>query len=155
MVKVILIYLFLSTGFYGFSQNKAGDSINNQNNKIMLGLRTVIYKVSDLKKAKDWYAKAFKTEAYFDEPFYVGFNIGGYELGLLPEEEPIIDKSESVLAYWGVYDIEKEYKRLLGLGATKAEKPKNVGEEIMVGTVKDPWGNIIGIIYNPGFKLEE
>ncbi len=155
MKKSLIIYCLLIIGFYGFAQNKAGDSINNQNNKTMLGLRTVIYKVSDLKKAKDWYAKAFKTEAYFDEPFYVGFNIGGYELGLLPEEESITDKAESVLAYWGVSDIEKEYKRLLDLGATEVETPKNVGGEIIVSTVKDPWGNIIGLIYNPEFRLKE
>ena len=53
----------------------------------MKGIRTVIYKQPDLAKAKQWYSKAFKTEPYFDEPFYVGFNIGGYELGLLPEPE--------------------------------------------------------------------
>ena len=44
----------------------------------MLGLRTTIYKVDDLAKAKEWYAKAFETQPYFDEPFYVGFNIQGY-----------------------------------------------------------------------------
>jgi len=65
----------------------------------MLGLRTAIYKVGDIDKAKDWYAKAFSTEPYFDEPFYVGFNIGGYELGLQPEENQTTDKTESVAAY--------------------------------------------------------
>jgi hypothetical protein len=48
----------------------------------ILGLRTTIYKVTDLPKAKEWYSKAFRSEPYFDEPYYVGFNIGGYELGL-------------------------------------------------------------------------
>src|SRR4249920_1787574 len=56
-------------------------------NKI-LGLRTTIYKVNNISKAKEWYALAFETKPYFDEPFYVGFNIGGYELGLQPEEQP-------------------------------------------------------------------
>ncbi len=121
----------------------------------MLGLRTVIYKVAELKKAKEWYSKAFKTKPYFDEPFYVGFNIGGYELGLLAEEEPVSEKPESVLAYWGVEDIEREYSSVIKLGAVEAEKPHNVGGEIVVGTVKDPWKNIIGLIYNPGFKLNK
>ena len=52
----------------------------------MLGLRTCLYRVSELDKAIKWYSKAFNTEPYFNEPYYVGFNIGGYELGLQPEE---------------------------------------------------------------------
>lgn len=120
----------------------------------MLGLRTTIYVVPDLQKAKDWYTKAFNTKPYFDEPFYVGFNIGGYELGLLPEEQPVGNRSANVLTYWGVDDIEGEYKRLVGLGATENEKPTNVGGEIVVATLKDPWGNVVGIIYNPEFKIK-
>jgi lactoylglutathione lyase len=121
----------------------------------MLGLRTCAYKVSNLEKATEWYAKAFELQPYFVEPFYVGFNIKGYELGLLPEESSDRIKSGGVLCYWGVEDIEKEFKRFIDLGATAHEEPVNVGGELMVATVKDPWGNIIGLIYNPDFKLEE
>ena len=46
----------------------------------MLGLRTTIYKVSDLEKAKAWYSKAFSVEPYFVEPFYIGFNIKAMNL---------------------------------------------------------------------------
>lgn len=120
----------------------------------MLGLRTTIYKVTDLAKAKQWYTEAFQTEPYFDEPFYVGFNIGGYELGLLPDEQPAATKSENVMTYWGVEKIEAEYDRMIKLGATGGEKPNNVGGEIMVAAVKDPWGNLVGLIYNPEFKLD-
>jgi predicted enzyme related to lactoylglutathione lyase len=119
----------------------------------MLGLRTTIYKVGDIKKAKEWYSKAFETEPYFDESFYVGFNIGGYELGLQPEVNPTTDKTESVVAYWGVEKIQEAYDRLIILGATENEKPYNVGGEIETATVKDPFGNVIGLIYNPHFKL--
>jgi len=120
----------------------------------ILGLRTTIYKVEDINKAKKWYANAFGTEPYFDEPFYVGFNIGGYELGLLPEENPTTDKPESVLTYWGVNEIEKVYNHFLESGASENEKPHSVGEPLMVASVKDPWGNVIGLIYNPVFKLK-
>lgn len=116
----------------------------------MLGLRTTIYKVSDLQKAKDWYAKAFQTKPYFDEPFYVGFNIQGYELGLLPDAS---EKGDNVMSYWGVEQIQETYEHLLSLGASPHEAPHNVGGEIEVASVKDPWDNIIGIIYNPHFKL--
>ena len=119
----------------------------------ILGLRTTIYKVADVKAATKWYSDAFSTKPYFDEPFYVGFNIGGYELGLQPEEEVNNTKGESVLTYWGVEDIQAEYQRFLNLGAVPHNEPENVGGEIMVASVKDPWDNIIGLIYNPEFSL--
>lgn len=118
----------------------------------ILGLRTVIYKVNDLVKATAWYTKVFKQEPYFNEVFYVGFTIGGYELGLQPEEGAV-SKADNVITYWGVENIEEAYKQFIELGATAHEEPNNVGGEIMVATVKDPWGNCIGLIYNPEFKL--
>ena len=120
----------------------------------ILGLRTTIYKVGDVDKAKNWYAKVFSTEPYFDQPFYVGFDIGGYELGLQPEETPSTDKIESVVTYWGVDDIQSVYDNFIEDGATENEKPYNVGGDLMTATVKDPWGNVIGLIYNPEFKLK-
>ena len=115
----------------------------------ILGLRTVIYKVTDLAKAKEWYSAAFQREPYFDESYYVGFNVGGYELGLQPEEVVV---GENVAVFWGVEDIEKEYARFLTGGAIAVEPPMNVGGQIMVTTMKDPWGNLLGLIYNPEFK---
>src|SRR2546426_7717980 len=56
---------------------------------MVLGLRTVIYHVPDLPRAKQWYSAAFGVKPYFDEPFYVGFNIGGFELGLDPDIEGV------------------------------------------------------------------
>ena len=123
--------------------------------KQILGLRTTIYKVGDIAKAKEWYSKAFGVKPYFDQPFYVGFNIGGYELGLQPENNPSTKKTESVVAYWGVSDINKVYTHLLKIGAKENEKPENVGASIITATVIDPWGNIIGIIYNPDFKIPD
>ncbi len=121
----------------------------------MLGLRTTIYKVGDIQKAREWYSNAFEVEPYFDEKFYVGFNIFGYELGLQPEKVPTVDKVESVVSYWGVENILEAYKRLIRVGATENEKPYNVGGVLMTATVRDPFGNIIGLIYNPGFKLTD
>ena len=121
---------------------------------LFLGLRTTVYKVSNLSEAKQWYSKAFQTEPYFDEPYYAGFNIKGYELGLLLVDEN--QKSgDNTLSYWGVKDVHNVYKHLLQLGAKAHEKPNNVGGEIMVASVLDPWDNVIGIIYNPHFNLSE
>lgn len=124
-----------------------------ETNKI-LGLRTVIYKVSDIKKAKEWYSKVFETNPYFDEPFYVGFNIGGYELGLMPEEKVTKNKTDNVITYWGVEEIEAAYEKFLASGALIHEIPMNVGGELMTASVIDPWNNVIGLIFNPEFKLE-
>lgn len=118
-----------------------------------LGLRTVGYFVPDLDKAKEWYTKILGFGPYFDQPFYVGFNVGGYELGLQPEEGAMT-RGDNMYAYWGVNDVDAGYKRLLELGATEHHAPQDVGDSIKVATVKDPWGNIFGIIYNPHFKLE-
>jgi predicted enzyme related to lactoylglutathione lyase len=118
-----------------------------------LGLRTAIYKVPDMEKAKEWYTGAFHTAPYFDMPFYAGFNIAGYELGLQPDEKTE-KRSENVEMYWGVNDIQASYDRLLSLGASAHNPPQNVGGDIIVATVKDPWDNIIGLIYNPSFKAD-
>lgn len=120
--------------------------------KSILGLRTTIYKVPDLAAAKTWYERAFGTAPYFDEPFYVGFSIGGYELGLLPEDKSST-QSDNVLSYWGVEDIQDRYDHFISCGATEHEQPNNVGGELMVASVRDPWGNVIGLIYNPDFRL--
>lgn len=121
----------------------------------MLGLRTTIYKVTDVDQAKVWYNQAFAVKPYFDEPFYVGFNIGGYELGIQSSETLPKDKGENVLSYWGVDDIQKEYDRLVNLGAKEHEAPTNVGGDMMVASVRDPWGNVLGLIYNPYFKIPD
>ena len=119
----------------------------------ILGLRTTIYRVDDIDKAKKWFAEVFGTEPYFDEPFYVGFNIAGYELGLQPEDDSSVEKRESVVSYWGVEKIHETYEAFILAGATEYEKPQNVGGNILTASVKDPWGNIIGLIYNPEFRL--
>jgi predicted enzyme related to lactoylglutathione lyase len=120
----------------------------------LLGLRTTIYKVSDMEKAKKWYSDFLGFEPYFDEPFYVGFNVAGYELGLQPEEEAqSTEKADSVITYWGVENVSESYQALINLGANLHEEPTDVGGGIIVASLKDPWDNIIGLIYNPHFNI--
>lgn len=91
---------------------------------------------------------------YFDESYYVGFNVGGFELGLDPDYAGAVNGNTEV-AYWGVDDIEEAYRKALEFGAETVEDILDVGEGIRVVTVKDPCGNILGIIENPHFKIEE
>ena len=121
---------------------------------MLLGLRTAIYKVADLDQAKIWYSKVLGHPPYFDQPFYVGFSVAGYELGLTPEEKAS-PKGDTVSTYWGVDNVGAAYQRLIELGATELEPPQDVGEGIVVAMVKDPWNNPFGIIYNSHFKLPE
>lgn len=120
-----------------------------------LGLRTVIYHAPDLAKAKAkaWYSKILGLEPYFDQPFYVGFNVAGYELGLDPDASSTPGGKGGVVAYWGVANAEEAFHRLISLGATERSAVQEVGEGIRVATVFDPFGNIFGIIENPHFKL--
>jgi predicted enzyme related to lactoylglutathione lyase len=118
------------------------------------GLRTVIYAAKDLEKAREWYSRALSKEPYFAEPFYVGFNVGGYELGLDPDTEGV-RPGDNAVAYWGVADAHDAHARLLGLGARDHKAVRDVGGGILVGSVVDPFGNVLGVIQNPHFKLEE
>ncbi|WP_372660268.1 VOC family protein [Hydrogenophaga sp.] len=115
---------------------------------MMLGLRTAIYPVADLGAAKAWYAEVLGQAPYFDQPFYVGFAVGGFELGLLPNAQPGTNGPQPL---WGVDDIEADFARLLALGATELDPISAVGEGIRVAAVQDPFGNRLGLIQNPLF----
>ena len=112
------------------------------------GLRTVIYGVPDIAKAKEWYANAFGVQPYFDEPFYVGFNIGGFELGLDPGAS---SGAGGTTAYWGVPNASDAVEFMQSLGATVSFPLQDVGDGVKVAAVLDPFGNRIGIIENPHF----
>ena len=115
------------------------------------GLRTVVYKVPDLERAKAWYARVLGIEPYFAEPFYVGFQVGGFELGLDPDMRGV-KAGGGVIPYWGVADAAAAYDRLLELGAAAGSPPQDVGGGIRVASVSDPFGNVLGIIENPHFS---
>jgi predicted enzyme related to lactoylglutathione lyase len=118
---------------------------------MILGLRTVVYHVDDLEKAKGWYSRVLEIEPYFDQPFYVGYAVGGFELGLVPDGTPGPGGS---VAYWGVADAGVAVERLVALGAEVREPLQEVGEGIRVAAVADPFGNTFGVIENPLFSLE-
>jgi len=119
---------------------------------VIQGLRTIIYPVSDLSRAKEWYTQVVGHPPYFDQPYYVGYSVGGFELGLIPDGVP---SSDGPQAYWGVPDAEAELARLTSLKAVVHEAVKDVGDGIKVASVRDPFGNVLGIIENPHFKVND
>ena len=118
---------------------------------MILGLRTAIYPVADLDAAKRWYTEMLGQPPYFDQPFYVGYSVGGFELGLLPGGQPGTAGPQPL---WGVADIVSAYARLLELGATEIEPVTEVGDGIKVAAVRDPFGNRFGLIENPHFDVK-
>lgn len=121
--------------------------------EMVKGLGTVIYHVTDLDRAKTWYAQAFQQTPYFDQPFYVGFNIAGYELGLDPNQNIAKAGPGGSVAYWRVPEIEGAVRHFVTIGAKVAAAVQDVGDGIKVATVTDPFGNLIGLIENPHFAL--
>ncbi len=117
---------------------------------MFLGLRTVIYPAPDLAAAKEWWTEVLGIEPYFDEPFFVGFSPGGYELGLNPGADPAL----GAVSYWGVADADAAYAHLVATGATPLEPVEEVGDGIRLGTVRDPVGSIVGVIENPVFEVK-
>jgi predicted enzyme related to lactoylglutathione lyase len=115
------------------------------------GLRTAKYPVTDLTKAKAWFSKVFGCEPYFDQPFYVGFSIGGFELGLVPDGEPGL---HGCVVFWGVENVDDEVRRITLLGATIHEAVQDVGEGIRIAELRDPFGNLLGLIENPHFDAK-
>ncbi len=117
------------------------------------GLRTVVYGVPDLERAKDWYTEALGVKPYVDEPYYVGFNVGGYELALNPKGTVAQPVGSGVRVFWGVDNIDEELDRLLSIGAKPHKPVEDIGADIKVASVLDPYGNLIGLIYNPHFAI--
>jgi len=152
-IKMKLIWITLLVVVLCVSAVVAEDKAPaTEDESLIQGLRTVVYPVTDMEKAKEWYTMVLGHGPYFDEPYYVGYAVGGFELGLMPEGEP---GSQGAIAYWGVPDAEAALARLEKLGAPVKDPIMDVGSGIKVATVTDPFGNVFGIIENPHFKLED
>jgi catechol 2,3-dioxygenase-like lactoylglutathione lyase family enzyme len=115
----------------------------------LLGLRTVIYPAPNLAESKAYWVKLLGIEPYFDQPFYVGFEVGGYELGLLPDANP----ADGSTTFWGVANVKEAMAEAVALGAVEYAPAADVGDGITTGTVRLPDGSLVGFIDNPHFKL--
>jgi hypothetical protein len=112
------------------------------------GLRTVIYPAPDLAAATSAWTQILGSAPYFEQPFYVGFEVGGYELGLLPDADP----ADGALVYWGVEDVPAAVAELIAQGASEHVAASDVGDGIVTASVRLPSGPIVGLIDNPHFS---
>jgi predicted enzyme related to lactoylglutathione lyase len=125
---------------------------------MLRGLTTVRYTADDVMAAVRWYTEVLGVEPYFvreveGTPAYIEFRIGDYqhEFGILNRQfapEARADQAGSVLTYWHVDDVESSFQRLLSLGATVHEKPIERGPGFVTASVVDPFGNVLGVMYN-------
>jgi len=108
------------------------------------GIKTVLHPVSDLEKAKPVYAALLGTTPQHDAPYYVGFDVAGQHIGLVPGGGA--QGMTSPVAYWHVPDIEAKLAEVTAAGATLKESPRDVGNGRLVATFTDPDGNVLGLI---------
>ena len=120
---------------------------------MLLGLRSVGYEVEHLDAAAAWYAALLGYPPYFTSPAYVGFDVGGFELGLHVAGPGRRAGAGGATVYWGVLDLREALRFIEGMGAQVLQAPIRVGEDVRVATLKDPFGNLLGLIENPGWGL--
>jgi predicted enzyme related to lactoylglutathione lyase len=111
------------------------------------GIKTVLHPVSDLSKAKPVYIALLGLEPQADAEYYVGFDVAGQHIGLVPGGGP--DQMSSPVAYWHVSDIEAKLAEVTAAGAKVKEPVRNVGGGRLVATVTDPDGNVLGLLQDP------
>jgi predicted enzyme related to lactoylglutathione lyase len=108
------------------------------------GIKIVLHPVSDLEKAKAVYTALLGVEPQADAPYYVGYDIAGQHIGLVPGGGP--QGMTSPVAYWGVADIEEKLVEVTGAGAVVKEPARDVGGGRRVATFTDPDGNVLGLV---------
>lgn len=120
----------------------------------MLGLRSHIIQTEDIGEVAAWYEQVLQKKPYFQNENYVGFEAGGFELGIFKRENWYIETWNNIEVYWGVEDIESELERLIHLWAIKKDDLVDVGGGIIMASVIDPFWNFFGIMYNPNFATK-
>ncbi|GAB1645452.1 VOC family protein [Krasilnikovia sp. MM14-A1259] len=125
---------------------------------MLRGLSTVSFYADDVAAAGKWYADLLGFEPYFvrpeqGPPAYVEFRIGDFqqELGIVDRRFAAhgkTDQAAGAVLYWHVDDVEAAFDRLLSMGATVHEKPVERGPGFVTASVIDPFGNILGVMYN-------
>ena len=108
------------------------------------GVKTLLHPVSDLEKAKAVYTALLGAPPQHDAPFYVGYEVAGQHIGLVPNGAQ--QGMTSPVAYWHVPDIEAKLAEVTAAGATVKDEPRDVGWGRLVATFTDPDGNVLGLI---------
>jgi predicted enzyme related to lactoylglutathione lyase len=109
-----------------------------------LGIKTVLHPVSDLTKAKAVYTALLGAEPTADAPYYVGYDVAGQHIGLVPNGAA--QGMTGPVAYWHVPDIEAKLAEITAVGGVVKEPAHDVGGGRLVASVTDPDGNVLGLL---------
>jgi predicted enzyme related to lactoylglutathione lyase len=126
------------------------DRAHHQENKEIVmtsGMKSVVFPVKDLSKAKELYTALLGTPPYADEAYYVGFRVEDLEVGLDPNGHR--QGLTGPVGYWDVDDIHAAVKQLLSAGAQEQQAPMDVGGGALIARVTDADGNVIGLRQTP------
>ncbi|MED4781683.1 VOC family protein [Brevibacillus choshinensis] len=120
------------------------------------GLTTISFWATDLTAATKWYSELLGFAPYFERPGYVEFRLGDYqhELGIIDSRyapEGLTAGPGGAVVYWHVDHVEATFEKLLSMGATLLDAPIDRGQGFITASVIDPFGNILGIMYNPHY----
>jgi predicted enzyme related to lactoylglutathione lyase len=111
------------------------------------GIKTVLHPVSDLEASKAVYTALLGIEPQADSAYYVGYDVEGQHIGLVPKGGP--QAMASPVAYWHVGDIEAKLAEVTAAGATVKDPVRDVGSGRLVATFADPDGNVLGLLQDP------
>ena len=129
---------------------------------MLRGLTTVSFWAADMAAAKKWYTELLGFGPYFERPpgveppQYAEWRLGDYqhELGLIDRKYSPAGSATGpggVVVYWHVDDVAAMFEKLLSMGAKEYQPPTNREEGFITAAVIDPFGNILGIMYNPHY----
>ncbi|MCW2496689.1 VOC family protein [Jatrophihabitans sp.] len=107
------------------------------------GIKTMVYPTRDAAQAKALISIVAGVAPHTDQPYYVGWNVDGQEIGLNPNG--FEQGAAGPVAYWHVADVEATFAELLAAGATAVQQPTDVGGGALIATVADSDGNVIGL----------
>ncbi|WP_406322512.1 VOC family protein [Streptomyces sp. NBC_00519] len=111
------------------------------------GLKTIIYPVKDIARAKALFSALLEVEPYADEPYYVGFKEAGQDVGLDPNGHA--KGMTGPVPYWHVSDIRGRLAALVDAGAEMLQDVQDVGGGRLIAFVKDADGNLVGLLQDP------
>src|SRR5918912_1562646 len=123
---------------------------------MLRGLTTISFYAADLEAAKRWYTELLGVEPYFNRPGYIEFRVGDYqhELGVIDSHYAPAGAATGpagAVVYWHVDDVPATLAKLLSMGATEHDAVRDRGAGFITASVVDPFGNILGIMYNPHY----
>ncbi|WP_431910321.1 VOC family protein [Nonomuraea jabiensis] len=123
---------------------------------MLRGFATISFYAADLEAAKTWYTELLGIEPYYQVPGYIEFRVGDYqhELGIIDARYApagATDGPAGSITYWHVDDLDAVRDRLLALGAKEYQPITERGEGFVTASVIDPFGNVLGVMYNPHY----